>query len=165
MPFVSTQFTERSVTTVAVTIIARPSPLSPDPAGTKNVGNGHGGQFITGACLSDADCGSGCCAALNGGGICSGKAVAFAQGKKGCGFGGSKAPPQKGSSSSGTDSNEPGAQNVGNGKGLQFITGRCLSNADCGSGCCAKLKGKGQCSGPDVAFDAWKQGCGFVGNA
>ncbi|KIJ27797.1 hypothetical protein M422DRAFT_270978 [Sphaerobolus stellatus SS14] len=33
-----------------------------DPAGVKNVGNGNGGQFIGGQCLSDADCGSGCCA-------------------------------------------------------------------------------------------------------
>jgi hypothetical protein len=33
-----------------------------DPAGAKNVGNGHGLQFIGGQCLSTADCASGCCA-------------------------------------------------------------------------------------------------------
>ncbi|KAL8937007.1 MAG: hypothetical protein Q9216_004636 [Gyalolechia sp. 2 TL-2023] len=57
-----------------------------DPAGTKNVGNGAGGQFIGGQCVSDADCGSGCCA--NPTGICSGPGVSNAAGKTGCGFGG-----------------------------------------------------------------------------
>ncbi|PHH64237.1 hypothetical protein CDD81_4851 [Ophiocordyceps australis] len=59
-----------------------------DPAGEKNVGNGAGKQFITGGCLSDADCASGCCATKNGEGICSAQAVQFDQGKQGCGFGG-----------------------------------------------------------------------------
>ncbi len=54
--------------------------LKPDPAGDKNIGNGAGKQFITGACLSDADCASTCCAVLGSGGICSGTAVSFAQG-------------------------------------------------------------------------------------
>ncbi|KAH8919749.1 hypothetical protein BT69DRAFT_1185205, partial [Atractiella rhizophila] len=69
--------------------------LSPDPAGTANIGNGQGKQFITGQCLSDKDCASGCCAVLGDIGICSGPAVSFAQGKAGCGFGGSAAaaPP------------------------------------------------------------------------
>jgi hypothetical protein len=56
-----------------------------DPAGAKNIGNGHGGQFIDGQCLSNADCASGCCA--NPVGICSGPNLAFQQGKTGCGFG------------------------------------------------------------------------------
>ncbi|KAK0657778.1 hypothetical protein B0T16DRAFT_301280, partial [Cercophora newfieldiana] len=64
--------------------------LSVDPSGAKNVGNGAGGQFITGQCLSNADCASGCCATLPQGGttigICSGPAVGNAQGKQGCGF-------------------------------------------------------------------------------
>jgi hypothetical protein len=50
-------------------------------------------------------------------------------------------------------------ENVGNGRGGQFITGRCLSNADCGSGCCAKPCGI--CSGPAVGAAAGKTGCGF----
>ena len=55
-----------------------------DPAGTKNVGNGHGGQFIGGQCLSNADCASGCCARPCG--ICSGPGAQFQAGKQGCGF-------------------------------------------------------------------------------
>jgi hypothetical protein len=57
-----------------------------DPAGQKNVGNGHRGQFIGGQCLSAADCASGCCALPCG--ICSGPGAQFQAGKKGCGFGG-----------------------------------------------------------------------------
>jgi hypothetical protein len=57
-----------------------------DPAGAKNVGNGHGGQFIGGQCLSHADCASGCCALPCG--ICSGPGAQFQAGKQGCGFGG-----------------------------------------------------------------------------
>jgi len=34
---------------------------SPDPAGTKNVGNGHGKQFHTGGCIGHTDCSSGYC--------------------------------------------------------------------------------------------------------
>jgi hypothetical protein len=52
-----------------------------------------------------------------------------------------------------------GAKNVGNGRGLQFIGGQCLSTADCASGCCAKPCGI--CSGPGAQFQAGKQGCGF----
>ncbi|KAL1874214.1 hypothetical protein VTK73DRAFT_541 [Phialemonium thermophilum] len=162
-----------------------PAPLTPDPAGAKNVGNGAGQQFITGACLSDADCASGCCARLDGGGICSGPAVSFAQGKQGCGFtasGAAAAAPS--TSSDGSDNSEsstdngavpsnagsatgavnsalPGAQNVGKGDGSQFITGQCFSDADCASGCCATLNGGGVCSAKAVAFDQGKQGCGF----
>jgi len=55
-----------------------------DAAGVNNVGNGHGGQFITGRCLSNADCGSGSCAGPCG--VCSGPAVCKAAGKTGCGF-------------------------------------------------------------------------------
>jgi hypothetical protein len=57
-----------------------------EPAGTKNVGNGHGGQFIGGQCLSAVDCASGCCALPCG--ICSGPGAQFQAGKQGCGFGG-----------------------------------------------------------------------------
>jgi hypothetical protein len=57
-----------------------------DPAGAKNVGNGHGQQFIGGQCLDTADCASGCCAKPCG--ICSGPGAQFQAGKQGCGFGG-----------------------------------------------------------------------------
>jgi hypothetical protein len=160
------------------TIVAAVPPF--DPAGAKNVGNGKGLQFITGQCLSDADCGSGCCAKPTG--ICSGPGASFQQGKEGCGFGGgaspapapappaepappAQAPPAQAPPASTTPANggppfDPaGAKNVGNGKGGQFITGQCLSNADCGSGCCAFPSGI--CSGPGAAFQNGKQGCGF----
>ncbi|KAH7033667.1 uncharacterized protein B0I36DRAFT_111318 [Microdochium trichocladiopsis] len=162
--------------------LARPSPLSPDPAGAKNVGNGAGGQFIGGACLSSADCASTCCATLNGAGICSGLGAQFQAGKTGCGFGdgGAAAPPAgsppaaqpssapearpdagagAGAGAGAIDASLPGSQNVGKGNGSQFITGQCLSDADCQSGCCAKPKGV--CSAVAVQFDSGKQGCGF----
>ncbi|KZZ95863.1 hypothetical protein AAL_04159 [Moelleriella libera RCEF 2490] len=58
-----------------------------DPSGAKNVGNGKGAQFITGGCVSDADCASKCCANQNNqGGVCSGVGAANQAGKTGCGF-------------------------------------------------------------------------------
>jgi len=50
---------------------------------------------------------------------------------------------------------------AGNGKGQQFITGKCLSDADCESGCCAF--NTGLCAGADFAQDASSGdgGCGF----
>jgi hypothetical protein len=63
----------------------RPGPLF-DIAGAKNVGNGHGVQFIGGQCLHASDCASGCCALPCG--ICSGPGAQFQNGKQGCGFGG-----------------------------------------------------------------------------
>jgi len=69
-----------------------PSTLKVDPAGTANVGNGAGGQFIGGGCNSDEDCASGCCALVdadvttNAFGICSGKGANRQNGKQGCGF-------------------------------------------------------------------------------
>ncbi|KAM4055136.1 hypothetical protein HRG_005943 [Hirsutella rhossiliensis] len=57
--------------------------LTADPGGQKNVGNGQGGQFITGRCLNNADCASNCCAQVNGGqGVCSGPQAAFQQGRE-----------------------------------------------------------------------------------
>ncbi|KAK1834398.1 hypothetical protein QBC39DRAFT_398245 [Podospora conica] len=173
----------------------QPSPLKPDPAGARNVGNGRGAQFITGGCLSNADCASNCCATVNTGtepafGICSGPAVSFQNGKQGCGFTGGAAtgsnnePPSNGSvevvpvpdappaqggggtvKPSGLVPDVNGVKNVGNGRGEQFITGECLSDADCASGCCALVntgeKRFGICSGPAVSFQNGKQGCGF----
>lgn len=157
--------------------LAAPRPqLSPDPNGANNVGNGQGLQFITGGCLSDTDCASGCCAGLASGvAVCSGPAVSFAQGKQGCGFGGAVAGDDQ---NQGNDANIGGANNgaantgapgpnVGTGNGLQFITGACLSNADCASGCCAGKVGSttAACSAVLVAFDSGKTGCGFGGSA
>ncbi|KAK1657386.1 hypothetical protein BDP55DRAFT_567370, partial [Colletotrichum godetiae] len=158
--------------------LAIPSPLTPDPSGDKNVGNGNGVQFIGGACLNSKDCASTCCATLNGAGICSGLGAQFQAGKTGCGFGdgGTAAGPAAsqgagqatpsmeaaaGSSAAGAGSSgAPGSQNVGKGNGQQFITGQCLSNADCASGCCAGPKGV--CSATAVANEGGKTGCGFT---
>ncbi|KAI5460199.1 hypothetical protein BGZ63DRAFT_455710 [Mariannaea sp. PMI_226] len=156
-----------------------PNPLSTDPSGDKNIGNGKGLQFITGACLSNADCQSGCCATFSGGGICSGLAVSNVNGKQGCGFNAAgSAPPNNADSAATTtavanapaaatgviNTSAPGSQNVGKGNGQQFITGQCFSNADCASGCCAGRQGSttGACSGVAVANDGGKTGCGFV---
>ncbi|MCJ1371577.1 hypothetical protein MMC20_002795 [Loxospora ochrophaea] len=137
-------------------------------AGSQNVGNGEGKQFITGACDSNADCASACCAS----GLCSAKAVAAAKG--GCGFvaagaaagnstaaatpAAAPAPATSAAVAGGAADNAAGSANVGNGEGKQFITGQCDSDADCASACCAS----GLCSAKAVA--AAKGGCGFVAN-
>ncbi|KAF6827730.1 biotrophy-associated secreted protein 2 [Colletotrichum plurivorum] len=158
----------------AATALAVPNPLTPDPAGAKNVGNGRGGQFIGGACLSSKDCASACCATLSGAGICSGVGAQFQAGKQGCGFGdggaasqgvGQATPSMESSAGNGGNagadaaSSAPGSQNVGKGNGQQFITGQCLTDADCASGCCAGPKGV--CSARAVANESGKTGCGF----
>ncbi|EFQ32058.1 biotrophy-associated secreted protein 2 [Colletotrichum graminicola] len=159
----------------AATALAIPSPLMPDPAGAKNVGNGRGAQFIGGACLNSKDCASACCATLNGAGICSGLGAQMQAGKQGCGFGdggAAPAPPQgagqappsmeaAASNGSPAGSGAPGSSNVGAGNGQQFITGQCLSDADCASGCCAGPKGA--CAARAVAEENGKSGCGFTG--
>jgi hypothetical protein len=170
--------------TIAATIFALASFVAAvppfDPNGAKNVGNGKGAQFITGQCLSDADCASGCCAKPTG--ICSGPGAATQQGKTGCGFGGGSSSPasaapkesapaadkgaaDKGAAAPATASkggpafDPSGVKNVGNGKGTQFIGGQCLSTADCASGCCAGPSGI--CSGVGAQTQAGKTGCGF----
>ena len=62
----------------------------------------------------------------------------------------------------GLKTNDAGARNVGLGNASQFITGGCVSNADCASACCADLSGVGICSAEAAAFQAGKNGCGFV---
>lgn len=186
--------TTGGASTGGTTAGVQPSPLKPDPNGAGNVGNGRGAQFITGGCLSNADCASNCCATINTGtepafGICSGPAVSFQNGKQGCGFnaataGNNNEPPSNGSidvvpvpddppaqvgggtvKPSGLVPDVNGAKNVGNGRGEQFITGECLSDADCASGCCALVntgvKKFGICSGPGANTQNGKQGCGF----
>ncbi|KAI1391716.1 uncharacterized protein F4822DRAFT_427574 [Hypoxylon trugodes] len=56
-----------------------------------------------------------------------------------------------------------GDKNVGNGQGVQFIGGQCLSSADCASTCCAVVTGQnfGVCSGLGAQNQAGKAGCGF----
>jgi len=161
--------------TLASTVVAVP-PF--DPNGAKNVGNGAGKQFITGQCLTNADCASGCCAFPTG--ICSGPGAAFQQGKEGCGFGSGSTPGTPSESvpaaaanpteavpaaagkpaAGGPPFDPSGVKNVGNGKGAQFIGGQCLNAADCGSGCCAGPSGI--CSGPGAQTQNGKTGCGFV---
>ncbi|KAF4460953.1 biotrophy-associated secreted 2 [Fusarium albosuccineum] len=165
---------------VGVLALPNPNPLAADPSGEKNVGNGQGQQFITGGCLSDADCQSACCATFSGGGICSAKAAANEQGKQGCGFNGSgeqaaissdaavqvtsTPAAQAPAGTRAVNSDEAGAENVGTGNGKQFITGQCLSGADCASGCCAGSSGSanGACSAVAVANANGKTGCGFT---
>lgn len=109
--------------------------------------------------------------------MCSGPAVSFAQGKQGCGFGGNgngggqEGQKNDNSNNGGGDDdgaagNEAGAENVGEGNGKQFITGQCLSDADCASGCCAGSEGSdtAACSAKAVANENGKTGCGFQGN-
>jgi hypothetical protein len=60
--------------------------ITPNVAGAKSVGAGDGSQFITGGCVSDADCSSACCADASGVGVCSAEAAQFQNGKNGCGF-------------------------------------------------------------------------------
>ncbi|EJP64130.1 uncharacterized protein BBA_06834 [Beauveria bassiana ARSEF 2860] len=60
-------------------------------AGAANIVNGQGKQSNQGACISDADCRSGCCAGLNNAAVCSARNAAFDQGKRGCGFRGAGA--------------------------------------------------------------------------
>ncbi|KAK8930054.1 hypothetical protein H634G_01382 [Metarhizium anisopliae BRIP 53293] len=162
-----------SLLTLAVTAYA-----ALDPSELKNVGQGNGKQFITGKCLSDADCSTNCCAGKNGGGVCSAVAVANADGKTGCGFGGGNgvgggqdnganagnngANAGNNGGNAGNGGNQgvatgDGAQNFGNGAGKQFITGVCASDADCASTCCAKTTKACAAIGAVGA-----ENCGFV---
>ncbi|KAH8594682.1 hypothetical protein B0O99DRAFT_513380, partial [Bisporella sp. PMI_857] len=60
--------------------------VTPNNAGARNVGQGNGAQFITGGCVSDADCASACCAGNPTVGVCSAEAASLQAGKTGCGF-------------------------------------------------------------------------------
>ncbi|RKU43467.1 hypothetical protein DL546_001687 [Coniochaeta pulveracea] len=117
--------------------------------GSQNVGKGDGSQFITGQCFTNADCASTCCNKNTG--VCN---AIGAVGIDNCqpGAGGQAAspatPPATDNSSTDTSSanpaidfSKPGSQNVGKGDGSQFITGQCLTNADCASTCCNKNTG------------------------
>ncbi|TLS31161.1 hypothetical protein PpBr36_03763 [Pyricularia pennisetigena] len=183
-----------SYSIVVTLAFATPQPITPDPSGARNVGNGAGKQFITGACRSTADCAQpACCAGIAGDssiGICSGLAVGNVAGKTGCGFGdnGSAtapaaaaaaaaaspppsvaapiAAPAAGNRTTGggaaaapgtcrVDSAKSGSQNVGKGNKSQFITGQCLSKADCASNCCVgQASGAGECRAELVATQA-----------
>ncbi|KAM0742706.1 hypothetical protein ACQRIT_002883 [Beauveria bassiana] len=86
--------------------------LSAHAAGAANVGNGQGKQSNAGACVSDADCASACCAGLNAGAVCSARNAAFNQGKRGCGFRAARAGGTGGTGSVGGQN----GQNGGNGR-------------------------------------------------
>ncbi|KIW14244.1 hypothetical protein PV08_07026 [Exophiala spinifera] len=147
---------------------------------------GAGTQFITGPCTSDADCASGCCGFNSG--KCAGPVVAQerdggcgfgdpspnanaanaltggapmattpASASAGGGSGASGSGSGTGASAA-VNSNLPGAANVGNGAGKQFITGQCTSDADCASGCCGF--NSGLCAGAVIA-QTRDGGCGF----
>ncbi|KAK4158868.1 hypothetical protein QBC43DRAFT_294599 [Cladorrhinum sp. PSN259] len=66
--------------------VASMAQITPNNAGARNVGKGNGAQFITGGCVNNADCASGCCANASGVGVCSAEAAQFQNGKSGCNF-------------------------------------------------------------------------------
>jgi hypothetical protein len=161
-----------------------------DPAGAKNVGNGQGGQFIGGQCLSAADCASACCALPCG--ICSGPGAQFQAGKQGCGFedtgdgdtgGGDaddgdaddddEAADNTGDGDTGDDNNAqctpdglPGPRfDPAGAKNVGNDQGLQFIGGQCLSAAdcasaCCALP-CGICSGPGAQFQAGKQGCGF----
>ncbi|KAH8722977.1 hypothetical protein GQ44DRAFT_686083 [Phaeosphaeriaceae sp. PMI808] len=79
------RFTIATIIALAATSMAQ---VTPNNAGAKNVGAGNGAQFITGGCVSNADCSSACCSrvAATGAGVCSAEAASQQNGKTGCGF-------------------------------------------------------------------------------
>ncbi|KAF9254705.1 hypothetical protein L218DRAFT_913045 [Marasmius fiardii PR-910] len=135
------------------------APLSPDPAGAKNVGNGKGGQFITGQCTSNADCASACCATLGSIGICSGPGAATQQGKTGCGFSGGAggaAPPPPPVNNGGAAPPPPAAPAGGLAtSGGGAVGAACGKDSDCQTACCGFTSG--QCT---LAKTAGPSGCG-----
>ena len=84
----------KSITIFAaiVALASAATALTFDPNGTPHIGV-NGAQFITGECVNDANCASGCCAKFQGKGICSGPGASTQQGKQGCGF--SAAPTKR----------------------------------------------------------------------
>ncbi|KAJ7127640.1 hypothetical protein C8R44DRAFT_851072 [Mycena epipterygia] len=123
-----------------------------------------GTQFITGACISDADCASGCCNAKTA--LCAARLVALEG--AGCGFGSSSAGVGAASPAGGAAATAAAAATTAAAAvsttaaavapaGTQFITGACTSDADCASGCCnAKTA---LCAARLVALEG--AGCGF----
>lgn len=77
----------RNALTPPITVAAAAlGQITPNLAGSRNVGNQQGAQFITGGCVNNADCSSQCCANASGVGVCSAEAAAFQNGKAGCDF-------------------------------------------------------------------------------
>ncbi|KIX10423.1 uncharacterized protein Z518_01505 [Rhinocladiella mackenziei CBS 650.93] len=124
------------------------------------------------ACKSDAGCASGFCGFNSG--KCAGPVVAQER-DGGCGFGDPTpnanaanaliggAPMAtspaccctcNGSAANGSsaaiNNNLPGVANGDNGVGKQFITGQCLNDVDCASGCCGL--NSGLCAGAIIAW-------------
>ncbi|KAI1340747.1 hypothetical protein F5Y15DRAFT_414474 [Xylariaceae sp. FL0016] len=139
-------------------------------------GNQNHSSFIGGQCVNDNDCKgavlpnpTSCCAKLTIAdtgeelGVCSGLQATDQAGKHGCGFvdpsfGGpsttslavaaptSNAPP--------LNTNEAGAEHVGDGDANNFIGEPCGSDADCASNCCSKGS---RCANPGSGAK-----CGFT---
>ncbi|KAJ7352061.1 hypothetical protein DFH08DRAFT_923136 [Mycena albidolilacea] len=137
----------------AAAATAVPVAAAAAPAGT---------QFITGACGSDADCASGCCAKATA--LCAARLVALEG--AGCGGGSAAAaappaaavaPPAAASSAAEAPAAAPAAAApAASPTGTQFITGACGSDADCASGCCSKASAL--CAARAVALEG--AGCG-----
>jgi len=144
---------------------ATPAPAAAPAAGETKA---PGTQFITGACKSDADCGSGCCGFKTG--KCAGAVVAQER-DGGCGFGdqtpndnavkalrgGAQTAPATQAATAAEPAAAPAAGEA-KAPGTQFITGECKSDADCASGCCGFNTGR--CAGAVIA-QARDGGCGF----
>ncbi len=164
--------------------------VDPSLAGSQNVGKGTASQFITGQCLSKADCASTCCVA-QGSGValckaqlvtqeaggscdfsCSASAAAGSSSSSAAAVSSASAPPAASSAAASSASGAPpvaaagsaqctvnaslsGSQNVGKGTASQFITGQCLSKADCASTCCvAQSSGVALCKAQLVTQQA-----------
>jgi len=112
--------------------------------------------------------------------VCSVVLAAFQAGKNGCGFGGNGNAANAAAAETARQrqlglrqaavsvvirKDAPGAANVGLGNGEQFVSGQCLSDDDCDSGCCATRARDGVCSAVAVANQDGKEGCGFFGIA
>ena len=117
-------------------------------AGSANVGTGAGTQFITGQCFSAADCASACCVAqADGTNLCKAELVTTSAGLScdatctGAASASTTDTPAAGSAQCTVDTSLAGSASVGTGAGTQFITGQCLSAADCASGCCVAQAG------------------------
>ncbi|KAI6081807.1 hypothetical protein F4821DRAFT_17365 [Hypoxylon rubiginosum] len=86
-----------AILSMALSALATPRPITPDPSGAKNVGKGGHIQFIGAECKNSLDCATtACCAFVTGQnfGVCSGLGATTQAGKAGCGFGdGGAAPP------------------------------------------------------------------------
>lgn len=121
---------------------AQPSQL-PDPSLASGKGNGKNAQFITGECVSSADCGASqtdltkvCCASVRNQagatvGVCSGSAVGDAAPKLGCGFGDGKVNSAAGAAGAAAQGQSGGA-GAAQGSGTGAAANNAASGANAG---------------------------------